>query len=55
MKLTSGWLACIRDNAKDTPFTRLRETMRLACMVLGDGPNIPKLVRIGSLACTIDG
>jgi hypothetical protein len=25
------WLACIRDNAKDTPFTRLRETMRFAC------------------------
>jgi len=38
------WLACIRDNAKDTPFNRLRETMCLACTVLGDGPNVPKLV-----------
>jgi hypothetical protein len=49
------WLACIRDNAKDTPFNRLRETMRLVCTVLGDGPDIPRLVRIGPLACTIDG
>jgi hypothetical protein len=29
--------------------------MRLACTVLGDGPDVPKLVRIGPLACTIDG
>ncbi|CAK9222152.1 unnamed protein product [Sphagnum troendelagicum] len=49
------WLACVRDNAKDTPFNRLRETMRLSCMVLGDGSDIPKLVRIGPMACTIDG
>jgi hypothetical protein len=49
------WLACIRDNAKDTPFNRLRETMRLACTVLGDGPDIPRLVRIGPMVCTIDG
>jgi len=49
------WLACVRDNAKDTPFNRLRETMRLACTVLGDGPDIPRLVRIGPMACTIDG
>ncbi|CAK9228751.1 unnamed protein product [Sphagnum troendelagicum] len=49
------WLACVRDNAKDTPFNGLRETMRLACTVLGDGPDIPRLVRIGLMACTIDG
>ncbi|CAK9868446.1 unnamed protein product [Sphagnum jensenii] len=49
------WLACIRDNAKDTPFNRLRETMRLAWTMLGDGPNIPRLVRIGPMACTING
>jgi hypothetical protein len=48
------WLAYIRDNTKDTPFNRLRETMRLACTVLGDGPDIPRLVRIGPMACTID-
>jgi hypothetical protein len=29
--------------------------MRLACTVLGDGPDIPRLVRIGPMACTIDG
>jgi hypothetical protein len=49
------WLACVRDNAKDTPFNRLRETMRLACTVLGDGSDIPRLVWIGPMACTIDG
>jgi hypothetical protein len=49
------WLACIRDDAKDTPFNRLRETMRIACMVLGDGPDIPRLVRIAAMVCTIDG
>jgi hypothetical protein len=49
------WLACIRDDAKDTSFNRLRETMRLLCTVLGDGPDIPKLVRISPMACTIDG
>jgi hypothetical protein len=49
------WLAYIRDNAKDTPLNRLRETMCLACMVLGDGPNISRLVRFGPMACTIDG
>jgi len=49
------WLACIRDNAKDTSFNRLRETMCLACTVLGDGPDIPRLVRIGPMACTING
>jgi hypothetical protein len=49
------WLACICDNAKDTPFSKLRETMRLACTVLGDGSNILKLIRIGLMACTIDG
>ncbi len=49
------WLACVRDNAKDTPFNRLRETMCLACTVLGDGLDIPRLVRIGPMACTIDG
>ncbi len=49
------WLAYVRDSAKDRPFNRLRETMRLAWKVLGDGPDIPKLVRIGPMACTIDG
>jgi len=29
--------------------------MRLACTVLGDGPNILRLVRINPLACMIDG
>jgi hypothetical protein len=38
---TDEWLAYIRDDAKDTPFNRLQETMRLACTVLGDGPDIP--------------
>jgi hypothetical protein len=52
---TDEWLACIRDNAKDTPFNKLRETMRLAYTVLGDGPDVPRLVRIDLLACTIDG
>jgi len=49
------WFACIHDNAKDTPFNRLQETMRLACTVLGDGPDIPRLVRIDPMACMIDG
>ncbi len=49
------WLACIRDNTKNTPFNRLRETMRLACTVLGNGPDIPRLVQISPMACTIDG
>jgi hypothetical protein len=49
------WLACICDNTKDTPFNRLREIMRLACTVLGDDPGVPRLVRIGPLACTING
>jgi hypothetical protein len=51
----NDWLAYVRDSAKYTPFNRLRETMRLAWRVLGDGPNIPRLVRIGPMACTIDG
>jgi hypothetical protein len=29
--------------------------MRLAWRVVGDGPNIPRLVQIGPMACTIDG
>ncbi|CAM6053252.1 unnamed protein product [Sphagnum tenellum] len=29
--------------------------MRLACTVLGDEPDIPRLVWIGPVACTIDG
>jgi hypothetical protein len=29
--------------------------MCLACLVLGDGPDVPRLVQIGPLACTIDG
>ncbi len=41
------WLACVRENAKDTPFSKLRETMRLAGEVSGDEPCIPRLVRIG--------
>jgi len=49
------WLVCVRDSAKDTPFNRLQETMRLACRVLSDGLDIPRLVRIGPMACTIDG
>ncbi len=49
------WLTCIRDDAKDTLFNRLRETMHLVCTMLGDGLDIPKLVRIGAMACTIDG
>jgi hypothetical protein len=49
------WLTCSCDNAKDTPFNRLWETMRFACTVLGDGPDIPRLVQIGPMACTIDG
>jgi hypothetical protein len=48
------WLACVCDNAKDTPFSKLRETMRFACRVLGDGPDIPRLVQIGPMACTIN-
>jgi hypothetical protein len=38
------WLTCVRDIAKDTPFNRLRETLRLVWKVLGDGPDIPRLV-----------
>jgi hypothetical protein len=49
------WLACIRDNAKDASFNRLQETMRLTCIVLGDGPDILRLIRIGAMLCTIDG
>ncbi len=49
------WLACVRENAKDTPFSRLRETMCLVGAVPGDEPSIPRLVRIGPMACTIDG
>ncbi len=29
--------------------------MCLACTVLGNGPNIPRLVRIGAMACMING
>jgi hypothetical protein len=29
--------------------------MRLACTVLGDGPDIARLIRIGPMVCTIDG
>jgi hypothetical protein len=29
--------------------------MRLACTVLGDGSDIPRLIRIGPMACTING
>jgi len=29
--------------------------MRLAWKVVGDGPDISRLVRIGPMACTIDG
>jgi len=28
--------------------------MHLTCIVLGDGPNIPRLIRIGPWACMID-
>ncbi len=49
------WLACVRENAKDTPFSRLWETMRLVGVVSGDEPCIPRLVQIGPMACTIDG
>ncbi len=49
------WLACVRENAKDTPFSRLQETMRLARAVSGDKPCISRLIRIGPMACTIDG
>jgi hypothetical protein len=49
------WLTYVRENAKDTPFSKLRETMRLARVVSGDEPCIPKLVRIGPMACMIDG
>jgi hypothetical protein len=49
------WLACVRENAKDTSFSRLRETMHLAGAVSGDEPCIPRVVQIGPMACTIDG
>jgi len=49
------WFACICDDVKDTSFNSLRKTMRLACTVLGNGPDIPRLVRIGAMACTING
>jgi hypothetical protein len=49
------WLTCVRDSTKDTPFNILQETMRLTWRVLVDGPNIPRLIRIGPMACTIDG
>jgi hypothetical protein len=49
------WLAYVRENAKDTPFSRLRETMHLAWAVSGDEPDIPRLVRIGPMACMING
>ncbi len=52
---TEEWFACVRDNAKDTPFNKLWETMRLAWRVLGDGPDILKLVRIDPMVCAIDG
>jgi hypothetical protein len=29
--------------------------MRLACTVLGDGSDIPRLIRIDPMACTING
>jgi hypothetical protein len=40
---------------KDTPFNKLHETMHLACIVLDDGSDIPKLVWNNLLACTING
>jgi hypothetical protein len=49
------WLACICKNAKDTLFSRLRETMCLVGAVSGDKPDILRFVRIGVMACTIDG
>ncbi len=52
---TDEWLAYICDNVKDTPFNRLRETMHLTCIMLGDGLDIPRFIQICLLACTIDG
>jgi hypothetical protein len=49
------WLTCVRENDKDTPFCRLRETMHLAGAVSDDELDILRFVRIGPMACTIDG
>lgn len=48
------WLSCIQDNASDMLFNRLKETMCIACIVMGDSIDNPRLVCVGLLAYTFD-
>jgi len=50
-----AWLTCVRENGRDMPFGRLRETMHLVGAVSNDESDIPRLVWIGPMVCTIDG
>jgi hypothetical protein len=48
------WLFCIQNNVNDTLFNRLKKTMCIACTVMGDSINNPRLVCVGLLACTFN-
>jgi hypothetical protein len=41
------WLYCIQDNASDMLFNRLKKTMCIACIVMGDSIDNPRLVCVG--------
>ncbi len=49
------WFDCVCDNVGDTLFVRLWETQCLACIVLGDCSDNPRLIQFGLLTCTLDG
>jgi hypothetical protein len=53
-KYVEKWLSYIHDNASNTPFNKLKETMQLACTMLGDNIDKPELVQMGALSCTIN-
>ncbi len=48
------WFSCIQDNTTNTLFNRLKEIMCIACTVMGDSIDNPRLVCVGLLACTFD-
>jgi hypothetical protein len=48
------WISYIQDNASDTLFDRLKETMCIACAMMVDSIDNPRLVCVGLLACTFD-
>lgn len=55
MEEVEEWLACVWNDAKDTPFIQLKETQHLVCTVLGDDLDNLKLVQTRPLVCTLEG